>query len=391
MKSRSLSFLIGCWLFLCSFNLYGQNPWPETLPADTEISLLTASPGYRVHNVFGHSALRVRSNAQGVDEVFNWGTFDYKVDYFVPKFILGTLPYTLSHSRYKYFEESYISQNRTISELVLEFTPAQKQKLNALLVENLKKENRSYRYDFFFDNCSTRIRDLIEETYGAELSGEESEQAVSFKYLLQDYLERDSWMQLGVNLILGRRAADNVDFRSAMFLPKYLEDNLRKATANGVAVKKSESLIHQGVNSRKASLIPPIIPFGILLIIGIWACFKKPKAGGSMRFLDKLFFSFVGLAGWLFVFMWLGTEHIATHQNIHTFWAIPFFLPLVWFLKGKKLHYFLFGALVFMFVILVQDFATDLRLYAVHSPSILAIIALVLVRILYNLKASKPA
>ncbi len=391
MKSQSLRYILGCWFFLLSSTLFAQNPWPEVIPANTEFSLLTASPGDDVHNIFGHSALRMRNDSLKLDIVFNWGTFNYKTPNFVPKFILGKLPYRLSVSRYSRFKKSYVRQDRSLTEIVFDLDESQKQKLNDLLIENYKEENRTYRYDFFYDNCSTRIRDLIEASYGNELKLSVEKDPPTYLHLLQDFLRKDSWLRLGINLILGRKAYENAGAREAMFLPTYLETNLKKANVNGVSVIKSKSTIHKGVDSRKATLIPPFIPFSILLLIGIVACFKSPNKEGHMFLLDKLFFSFIGLAGWLFIFMWLGTKHIATHQNWHIFWAIPLYLPLVWILKGKKLHYFMFMSFMLIVPFLLQDFLIDQRYTSELSPTILIIIGLTVVRILYNMKATKPA
>jgi len=389
MKRRILScFLAGCF-FLFSLSTFGQSPWPQNIPDNTEFSLLTTSPGNRVHNIFGHSALRMRNDSLGIDYVFNWGTFDYKVDYFVPKFILGTLPYSLSRVNYKRFEASYKRQDRSISQLTLNLSETQKQKLNSLLLENYKKENRKYRYDFFYDNCSTRIRDLIEETYGTELQGPPQEMTSSFKDLLQDYLTRDKWMRLGINLILGKKASDNVDFRSAMFLPQYLEDNLKVAKANNVSASESVKTIYRGSNSRKVGPLSPLIPGVILLLIGLIALFRGRFLGGGMHWLDKMFFSVLGIAGWLFVFMWLGTKHIATYQNAHLLWALPIYLPLVWFMKGKALRRLMIVAAVLIAVYLVLSLFNDMYLNVLNSPSIPILIAFVLVRIFYYIRIPK--
>lgn len=389
MSAQMHKYWVGCWLLLFTSTLFSQTTWPETVAPDTEFSLLTASPGSSVHNIFGHSALRMRNEGLNLDIVFNWGTFNYKTDRFVIKFIQGKLPYKLSINPYRYFKQSYVDQDRTLTEVVFNLDQSQKQKLNELLQENYLEENRTYRYDFFYDNCSTRIRDIIETTMASEMQGPPKKFTTSFKGLLQPYLSADSWLRLGINLILGDKANDNVNFRTAMFLPKYLEGNLKKAELDGKSIINSENTIYQGNLKRKASPLFPIIPFGILLILGIVGWFRNRYSGGSMRILDKLVFSILGLAGWFFVFMWLGTKHIATHQNAHLLWALPIYFPMVWFLKGKQLRYLLFLSLALIFIYFAYSFRSDFYVHILDSPAILAIIALILVRIFYYLRVPK--
>jgi len=372
MKSRATKYLLGCWLLLFTSTLSSQNAWPDTLPPDAEISLLTASPGNQVHNIFGHSALRLYSKSAEIDYVFNWGTFNYKTDNFVPKFILGSLPYYLSVANYRYFEGSYTRQGRSLTEVVLDLSQSEKQKLNDLLIENYQKENRIYQYDFFYDNCSTRIRDLVETSIGAELQGPQKKFTTSFKHILQKYLDKDDWLRLGINLILGRKANENVNFRSAMFLPEYLESNFKQANNNGKPLVKTTTTIYSGKDQRKATLIPPFIPFGMLLLLGIFAFFKQSKPRKNLHLVDKILFSLVGLAGWLFLFMWLGTKHIATLNQCDIFARYFRFDSLylsTYLILSKRFKNHLIAKLPILVCSLVYRIGGCLRIFSFESSN----------------------
>ena len=125
------------------------------------ISLLTCSPGQELYSIFGHSAIRVTDSTSLTDIVFNYGTFNFDDENFYLKFVRGKLLYYLSIERFDDFSASYQFEGRGITEQVLELSAKEKIDLQHFLIENLKEENKFYHYDFFLDNCTTRLRDLI--------------------------------------------------------------------------------------------------------------------------------------------------------------------------------------------------------------------------------------
>ena len=131
------------------------------LSSESTISLLTCGPGPDVYTYFGHSALRVTDPTLKLDRVYNYGTFDFNVPNFYGQFIDGKLFYMLSVVRYKGFIPDYMAENRFIKELQLNISLDDRQNLFSLLEINYLPENRHYWYDFFKDNCSSRIRDIV--------------------------------------------------------------------------------------------------------------------------------------------------------------------------------------------------------------------------------------
>lgn len=353
MKASSLLLSL-----LLSFSpLLAQTAWPEILNEEAEFSLLTCSPGDDVHNVFGHSALRLKDKSGKTDIVFNWGTFNFRTPNFVMKFIRGKLPYRLSLSRFSGFVQSYANQGRSVNEQVLDLSQTQKAKLNALLKENYLEENRTYRYDFFFDNCSTRIRDHLEDAADGQLQFQETEQ-VSFRKLLQTYLVNHEWLKYGINLILGYPADAHASNRNRMFLPLELESAFDNAQIGNRDLVK-ENLVLSPLTKSAASPLQfkPLYFLILLLALTLASIFFSKR----ITLFHKLFMSLIGLIGWFFLFMWFGTDHIATARNLNLLWAFPFFFPLIWFLKSEQIKRFLFipAAILAILFLLARLFLFD--------------------------------
>ena len=136
---------------------------------DYQISLLTCDPGDQLYSAFGHSAIRVLERTTGEDLVFNYGTFDFNTPYFYVKFTQRTLDYMLSVSTYERFLAEYNYYQRDVREQVLDLSPEQIERLVEFLQINYRPQNRFYRYDFFYDNCATRIRDVMDRVLGKQL------------------------------------------------------------------------------------------------------------------------------------------------------------------------------------------------------------------------------
>ena len=224
------------WFFTLSFllsSLLLKAQLPEEV-ADTsrmQISLLTCTPGEELYATFGHSALRVIDSNSVTDLVYNYGTFDFNDPNFYSKFIRGQLKYNLSVEYFSNFKFDYQAEERGITEQILNLSAAEKLKLRAALNENLKEENRYYLYDFFLDNCTTRLRDLI-------FKASEPQQALpavmpvtfTFRNAIHYYLnlQQKYWSKLGIDLLLGRPTDAVMTIEQQEFLPDNLEQVLDK-------------------------------------------------------------------------------------------------------------------------------------------------------------------
>jgi hypothetical protein len=288
------------------------------------VSLLTCSPGSELYSKFGHSAIRVYDPYAGLDIVYNYGLFDFNTPNFYLKFIRGKLPYQLGVQRFYSFMWDYQSEGRKVEETPLLLDLDSRKKLLDFLEYNYRPENRQYPYDFFFDNCASRIRDVLEQsagiTYTRVMAGEKEK---TFRQLLDDYIKQHDWIDFGIDLILGLPADQKADFRAEMFLPDYLSSNLRAGrTGNNPVAGEPILLLESLPEAKNMSLIPPPFVFFSILFLGAALLTWRGSRKAQKRF-DMLYFSLLGLSGALFTFMWVFTDHDATYANLNLLWANP--------------------------------------------------------------------
>lgn len=181
-----------CFLFLFLLAAHAGFGQPIPVLSDSaRISLITVDPGAETYSMFGHSALRVFDPANRLDRCYNYGTFDFDQPNFLLKFCRGKLLYFLDIESYRGFEYGNLSDRRAMHEQWLNLQPARKQRLFELLTVNARAENRSYKYDFFYDNCATRIRDIVQESYLYEFAYDSSQLSLgtTMRQLLRPYLQ----------------------------------------------------------------------------------------------------------------------------------------------------------------------------------------------------------
>jgi hypothetical protein len=159
MRTINLALTIFSILFLVT--TYQAIAQKQQLSDQAVISLITADPGEELYSLFGHSAIRVKDTVNNQDLVFNYGTFNFNTPNFYMKFTRGKLLYMLSIQQFDRFKRSYEYEKRDLKEQILNLTQDQKQAIFQFLLWNYQPENRYYKYDFFFDNCATRIRDVF--------------------------------------------------------------------------------------------------------------------------------------------------------------------------------------------------------------------------------------
>jgi hypothetical protein len=328
------------------------------------ISLLTCSPGAELYSIFGHTALRVQDVASGTDNVYNYGTFDFAPDFY-SKFIRGKLLYYLSVEAFDEFMYLYRMDSRSVQEQVLQLSCVEKQKLLVALNTNAQPENRYYRYDFLFDNCTTRAGVMVEKNtafpvmYMNILPGN----VPGFRDLIHSYLDKghQPWSKLGIDILLGVKLDRKVSNKEAMFLPDYLMKGFDSAFVNGKPLVSSRQVILSMPSPLKdKSLFTPFVVFSIILLLVILLSFSKTKwAITSMAIFDFLFFFILGLAGLLLLFMWFGTDHIVCKNNYNLLWAVPIHLVGAFFVSSRKrwvAKYFRFVSFFSVFLLLAWWF-----------------------------------
>ncbi len=305
------------------------------------ISLLTCSPGEELYSTFGHTALRVKDNATRSDIIFNYGTFEFGPNFYT-KFIKGQLRYFLSIENFADFAYSYQYESRSIQEQVLRLSCAEKEKLFAALQANAQEENKYYQYDFLFDNCTTRARDIVAGNTASPVIFHNilPPDIPSFRNQIHYYLDKGGqyWSKLGIDLLLGAKLDKRVSNQQAMFLPDYLLKGFDSATINGQPLVISPQTILQMPSPlNKGSLFRPFIIFSLLLfVIVILSFIQKTSSAKVLYAFDFLLFLIAGLIGLLLLFMWFGTDHNTTQNNYNLLWALPTHALMAFFILKKK-------------------------------------------------------
>ncbi len=310
-----------------------------------------------MYSTFGHSALRIIDSNSVTDHVYNFGTFNFDDPGFYLKFIRGQLKYYVNVEQFEDFKFGYIAENRGITEQVLIFSASEKINIHRALIENIKEENKFYMYDFFYDNCTTRLRDIIVKYHTPSPAlPAVMPTKYTFRNAIHQYLDYNNmyWSKFGIDILLGAPTDAVMKTTHQQFLP----ENLMKAldsTKNTPIVLSSQNLYALGETNNKQSFFSPLVLFSTVLSIFIILSFAK--SNGVKRILhklDALLFFIVGLLGIVLVLMWVGTDHIMTKNNYNLLWAWPMHIVYAFFIhkNGKRVKAYSMLVTVFLLLLL---------------------------------------
>ncbi len=349
--------------FFISLNAsaFSQNVLQEKEPPLTEkatISLITGEPGQELYTRFGHSAIRIHDPVSGFDKVYNYGTFDFNAPGFYIKFLRGKLNYFLSRYDFDRMMVNYKYFNQTLYEQILNLSFEEKKMIYQFLNTNYLPENRFYLYDFFYDNCSSRIRDVFKTALGDSLIFDDNFMGTNktFRQLLDEYLqEQTPWGDFGIDLVLGMPADKVASAENYMFLPFELYKAFNHASViNGRErepfVIHNQMLINSiKIQQQRFAITPHYLFYGIFIVI-LLLTFFEVKYSIDLRPMDTFLFSLVGLSGLILGLLWFATDHIATKNNLNLFWAFPLHLTVPFLIYSKKhlkfsANYFLFWSI----------------------------------------------
>jgi len=361
-----------------------------------EVSLLTADPGTELYSSFGHSAIRMREiGPDGRDLVFNFGTFDFDTPNFYGKFATGKLNYMLSVATYDRFIIEYDYYKRGLREQVLDLNQDQKDFLLQHLDAQYDPARRFYKYDFFYNNCATKIRDAFDIAMGEQLVWSDSiAEEKTFRNLIDEFVLPLPWADFGIDLALGAVIDRPATELEKQFLPTYMEQAFANATIveNGVSrplVKQSRVLLDYPKENAQQSLLNPSVVFWLLAVVFAALTLYGFKKGKLMKGLDIALFGTVGILGVVVTFLWFFTDHSATAWNWNILWAFPGHLVLVWGLVARPNANWISSYLLFVLgatvvVLLLWMFGVQS-----FSPALVPILLLLLLRanfLFYNRK-----
>ena len=403
----------------------GQSRGQQDLSEEATISILTVGPGTALYDRFGHSAFRVKDSINNIDWTFNYGTYDFNAPNFYGKFVQGQLLYSLSAGYFQGFLNYYQRQNRSVRQQVLNLDQEQKARLFSFLLWNAEPANKDYRYDFFYDNCATRIRDVLVRNLGDQLNYTNgfNPAPMSFRQLIQGQVPYNDWGSLGMDIAIGAVVDVPATPWQFQFLPKYVAQAHAEATIKTTegtqSLIKSDVMLfsperagassdeiertksdragadrnaevpadaHIGVIGFLTSPLFFISLLGLGLVLISWRDYKRDR---RCVLTDRIIWFSTGFIGILLVLLWFGTDHLATKMNYNLLWAMPTSF-VVWLMSFKKsdarwiANYQLF--LILMLVLMIMHQFTGVQSFA---PTIWPFIAGLFVRFIYSRHAIK--
>ena len=305
-------------------------------------SLLTCGPGNDFYTTFGHTALRICDSAQQTDIVFNYGTFDFNTPHFYAKFARGILQYRLSASSFNDFMLEYVWEGRSVTEQRLKLTPEELDRLYRAMMENYLPANRYYAYDFFLDNCATRVRDQIEAALVGRrfFHAENNAGNLSFRQLLHPPMDKKlEWWKLGIDLVLGARCDRKASTFQYMFLPSHLCQQTDTGHIQGSTMPLAgppQQLLAENREPVRDSLSPNLLFWLLLVLYAAVTLYeqRRKKITAFGKITDTALYSATAIFSLLIVFLWFFTAHYCTKWNLNLLWANPLFFWMVF--RGKK-------------------------------------------------------
>lgn len=334
MKKIAVALL----MVLCAASAFSQK-----LSDQATISVVTCGPYQKaIYLAFGHSAFRVHDPASAIDYIFNYGVFDFDKPNFALNFARGYNYYMLGVHDYRLFRDNYIEDNRYVHEQILDLTAEQKQKVFDFLLWNARPENREYAYDYFYDNCATRIRDVIQSSLGNDVvfDGSYVTTKYSIRQLTDLYLGQQPWGDLGIDICLGLPMDKIATPYEYMFLPDYIESGfdhaiVKKDSISAPLVREKKIIYETHPQAGERSLPHPLYVFGALAVIAVGLGIWDLKRRKLSIWFDAALFGVTGLIGVLLFLLWFFTDHKAAANNLNILWALPTHLAAL-AMFGKK-------------------------------------------------------
>ena len=313
--------------------------------ANLSVYLMTMGPGDAVWEKFGHNAIWIRDTARGLDVAYNWGLFDFDAADFYPRFLKGNMLYSMGGYAGLPTVEAYASYNRSVWAQELALAPAQRQALLEFVRWNARPENMYYHYDYFRDNCSTRVRDAIDRVLGGQLRAglDSTDTGTTYRWHTRRLTQGSLPVYTGMDVVLGPRGDHRLSAWEEAFLPMSLRDHIRSirvtAPAGGTQpLVRSESELFTATRipepARPANLLAGFLAAGIFFAGLFVYCARltaqgRPAGRIGMSAVGATWSLLAAIIGTVMVLSWTSTDHVFMYRNENLLQLSPLSFALV--------------------------------------------------------------
>ena len=301
----------------------------QIVDSSTQISFVTCGSGQEIYSLYGHTAIHIKDSSNGLDVAVNYGVFSFRKPYFVLHFIFGLTDYKMGIVPYSIFCQEYKNEERWICEQRLNLNMDEKIAIINAIAENYRPENREYRYNYFYDNCTTRARDMIEDHLNDKkiIYSDKDTQCETYRQLIHKCCIAHPWARFGNDMLLGLQADFNISSRERQFLPIVMMHDLDGARIHGKALVCDKKMVVEP-NYQPQNNTFPLTPrvcallfLAVIVILSIIECATKKL----FRWLDAILMTMCGLAGIILTLM-LFSQHPTVRINLQLLLLNP--LPL---------------------------------------------------------------
>ena len=335
-------------------------------PSHTEVSVITCSPGDEVYSLYGHTAIRLRDEARGLDIAVNYGVFDFNTDHFAWKFVLGETDYMCMAVPWHFFIDEYRQRGSSVKAQVLNLTEEETDSLVRYLDWNLKPENCIYRYNYLTDNCTLRVMDCVERAIKGRIVYSWDTDRLTYRDIIHDYTNGSPWAQVGNDILLGCDVDTILSSRAKCFVPDYYSSALNGALIRDLVadtrpmVRRTEMLLEASVPAGAQQDSFPVAP-----VIAVWGLFAvlclialiEYRTGYMLWPLDFVLLTAHGVAGAILLFVFFFSQHPALDTNWQVWLlnplpllAMPFVVRDAWKRQCCIWHYIL-AAMILSFLV----------------------------------------
>ncbi|MDB4497791.1 DUF4105 domain-containing protein [Gammaproteobacteria bacterium] len=319
--------ILACLVFISTFTSVAA---PKHKPG-CSVSLLTCTPGHKIYNLFGHTAIEVQDSSLNVDYVFHYGVFNMYQESFIANFVAGKTDYEIGYKSRRSFTPEYKKRNSIIYQQVINISQQQCQALIDSLFENYKPQNRIYRYNFILDNCATRPFNIIKHFAGEQLKFEWEECHLTYRNIIHEFVGTNNWTQFGIDLVIGSCADTTITQEATLAFPTYLHQAMKQGkflndsssivAENHIIVDKS----HEDTLPNKGFWTPTNSLLLVLLLCILWSIFSWYYPNYHWV-LPSIYFIIIGLTGCIITYLAYISSHPLVQNNYNLLWANPLHL-----------------------------------------------------------------